>query len=132
MHVKVSAHVMRDSSENIVGNYALDDDLTLRGILKLDASNNLYCDGDTYESVGTVTRKYGFRAFQSGDATDGSTMITDGTNTVYKLDTQTTESADPFTNPQNVASGGTEEYVVTKQNGVAMPVGHITKYQVAV
>lgn len=31
----------------------------LRGIPKLDASNNLYYDGDTYESDGTVTRKYG-------------------------------------------------------------------------
>lgn len=39
--------------------YPLDSDLTLRGIPKLDASNNLYYDGDTYESDGTVTRKYG-------------------------------------------------------------------------
>ena len=39
--------------------YPLDDSLTLRGIPKLDASNNLYYDGDTYESDGTVTRKYG-------------------------------------------------------------------------
>ena len=39
--------------------YPLDSDLTLRGIPKLDASNNLYYDGDTYEADGTVTRKYG-------------------------------------------------------------------------
>lgn len=39
--------------------YALDSDLVLRGILKLDESNNLYYDGDTYASDGTVTRKYG-------------------------------------------------------------------------
>jgi len=39
--------------------YALDDSLTLRGIPKLDASNNLYYDGDTYASDGTVMRKYG-------------------------------------------------------------------------
>ena len=38
--------------------YPLDSTLTLRGIPKLDASNNLYYDGDTYESDGTVTRKY--------------------------------------------------------------------------
>lgn len=37
----------------------LDSDLTLNGIYKLDASNNLYADGDVYESDGTVTRKYG-------------------------------------------------------------------------
>lgn len=39
--------------------YALDSDLVLRGIPKLDASNNLYYDGDTYASDGGVTRKYG-------------------------------------------------------------------------
>lgn len=39
--------------------YPLDPDLELRGVPKLDASNNLYYDGDTYESDGTVTRKYG-------------------------------------------------------------------------
>lgn len=31
----------------------------LRGILKLDANNKLYCDGDVRASDGTVTRKYG-------------------------------------------------------------------------
>lgn len=39
--------------------YPLDSSLTLRGIPKLDADNNLYYDGDIYESDGTVTRRYG-------------------------------------------------------------------------
>ncbi len=39
--------------------YPLDSSLTLRGILKKDANNNLYYDGDTYESDGSVTRRYG-------------------------------------------------------------------------
>ena len=39
--------------------YALDSTLTLRGVPKLDASNNLYYDGDVYAYDGTVTRKYG-------------------------------------------------------------------------
>ena len=39
--------------------YPLDSTLTLRGIPKLDADNQLYYDGDTYESNGTVTRRYG-------------------------------------------------------------------------
>lgn len=39
--------------------YPLDSNLELRGIPKLDANNKLYYDGDTYESDGTVTRKYG-------------------------------------------------------------------------
>ena len=37
--------------------YPLDSSLTLRGILKKDANNNLYYDGDTYESDGSVKRK---------------------------------------------------------------------------
>ena len=38
--------------------YALDSDLELRGIWKLDSNNDIYCDGDEYESDGTVTRRY--------------------------------------------------------------------------
>lgn len=34
-------------------------EVELRGIPKLDANNKLYYDGDTYESDGTITRKYG-------------------------------------------------------------------------
>jgi len=57
--VQATAHKTYDSGGNVIGNYALDSSLTLRGIPKLDASNNLYYDGDTYESDGTVTKKYG-------------------------------------------------------------------------
>ena len=39
--------------------YPLDSSLTLRGIPKLDESNNLYYDGDEYTSDGKVKRKYG-------------------------------------------------------------------------
>ena len=38
--------------------YPLDSSLTLRGIPKLDASNNIYYDGDEYTSDGKVKRKY--------------------------------------------------------------------------
>lgn len=38
--------------------YALPN-IDLRGLYKLDANNNLYADGDTLESDGTLTRKYG-------------------------------------------------------------------------
>ena len=55
----LSAHVMRDADNNVIGNYPLDSSLTLRGIPKLDASNNLYYDGDDYTSDGKVKRKYG-------------------------------------------------------------------------
>ena len=45
--------------EYSIHEYALDANLELRGKLKLDVNNKLYYDGDTYESDGTVTRKYG-------------------------------------------------------------------------
>ena len=130
--VQTSAHIMWDGSNNVIGNYALDSDLVLRGILKLDASNKLYYDGDEYSSDGTVIRKYAERAYTSGDATDGSTMITDGTTTVYKLGVSTTETADPFMNPQNVEAGGIEQYVdaglANNTRTFSMPVGHETTY----
>lgn len=105
--------------------YSLDSDLELRGIPKLDANNNLYFDGDIYPPSGNVTRKYGTRAYQSGDESLAD-AITDGTNTVYKLNSTTTESADPYTSPQSVSDGGTEEYVDSRS--VPMPVGHRTYY----
>lgn len=122
--VKTSAHVMKDSNNNVIGNYPIDN-IDLRGLPKLDANNKLYYDGDEYESDGTVTRNYGIRAYQSGDEslTDA---ITDGTNTVYKLTTPTTETATAFTNLQVVDPAGTEEYIDGRS--VEMPVGHETQY----
>lgn len=128
-------HLVWDGSED--GNYEpyqkwsypLDSDLELRGIPKLDASNNLYYDGDVYESDGTVTRKYGVRAYQSGDESDTS-VITDKTNTVYPLQTPTTETADPYQNPQIVDDFGTEEFVISNTVVVPIPVGHNTDYPV--
>lgn len=72
-HVEgVSAHVMRDANDNIIGNYPLDASLTLRGIPKLDSNNQLYFDGDTYEPDGTVTRRYGIVDLGSLNWTDQS------------------------------------------------------------
>ena len=44
---------------------------------------------------------------------------------VYMLATPTTETAEPYRNPQIVDDFGTEEYVTTS----IVPVGHVTKYQ---
>ena len=188
--------------------YALDSDLELRGIPKLDADNALYYDGDIYKSDGTVTRKYGyvdlgsFTWTKEGDAgkvrtttaptnikvsgrtnattppclinsknyvvkpyyttgggadaftTDKSisiqysdtpkkifiydstfaSMTADEIKTaltgqyiLYELATDTSEEADPYTNPQIVDDFGTEEYVDTRD--VPIPVGHSTQYQ---
>lgn len=104
--------------------YPLDSSLTLRGITKL-VDNQLVYDGDIYKSDGTVTRRYGYRAYQSGDESLAN-AITDGTHTVYKLTTATTETTDPYTNPQKCYPDGTEEYIDTRD--VPIPVGHNTKY----
>ena len=130
--VNTSAHKTYKADNTLLGNYALDSSLTLRGIPKLDANNNLYYDGDSYAAGGTVTRKYGSRAYQNGDATDGSTMITDGTNTVYKLTTTATETATAYAATQSIDPDGTEEYVDYAESqgtrDVAIPVGHDTNY----
>ena len=43
---------------------------------------------------------------------------------VYELATPTTETADPFTNPQVCYKGGTEEYITNN----VVPVGHVTDH----
>lgn len=188
--------------------YPLDSSLVLRGIPKLDSNNNLYYDGDTYESDGTVTRKYGvvdlgsltwtykntstnpyfatslptdFKIVNANAGnpnvfisngyvrTNGTTIANnantdkayvcgsweDGANTriiriadhsytdatafktamsgvmlVYELATPTTESAEPYTNPQIVDDFGTEEYVIDSTIDVPIPVGHDTDYPI--
>ena len=198
-------------------------DVTLRGIPKLDASNNLYYDGDEYESDGTVTRRYGAitfgvdytnkpgvwfaadenknswafyynlaylpTAFAVDSAISDRFVCKGPNNSVYSsgvpyefalyeqsttryisfripksavgtpadasdlgdkiqawvaanpftvlapLATPTTESSDPYQNPQIVDDFGTEEYVdrgataSTPTRDVAIPVGHETTYQ---
>ena len=117
----LTAHRMTDGNGDIIGEYPLDSSLTLRGLLKLDGGN-LYYDGDIYKADGTVERRYGVRAYQSGDESD-ATVLTDGTNTVYKLTNATTEQAEPYTALQICDPAGTEEFV-----GASMPVGHETTY----
>lgn len=177
--------------------YPLDSSLTLRGIPKLDASNNLYYDGDEYTSDGKVKRKYGIVTFDGVNnkltkvsdvaestntfiwnnypsigiggalfACDKATPIkpmgTQVNNTpwqiwcstsaprmwisvpktietnaqmdtylqsnpitvVYPIATPTTETAEPYTNPQIVSKYGTLEYVTNS----IVPVGHKTTY----
>ena len=60
--------------------YPLDPNLELRGIPKLDG-NKMYYDGDTYESSGSVTRKYGI--IDLGTITWTATPITNAGNRFY-------------------------------------------------
>ena len=114
--------VTRDADNNVLGTYPLDSTLTLRGIPKL-ADGKLSYDGDRYLPDGTVERRYGIRAYQSGDESLAD-ATTDGTNTVYKLTTPTTETADPYQSLQVCDPNGTEEFVTT---GI-VSVGHETRY----
>lgn len=57
--VNVASKKVYDSNNTLVATYTFDSDVTLRGLPKLDSNNNLYYDGDVYESDGTVTRRYG-------------------------------------------------------------------------
>ena len=108
--------------------YPLDSTLTLNGLLRLDADNNLYFDGDIYSPDGTVTRWFELRAYEEGDESLED-AITDGTNTVVKLTESTTETAESFQSPQIVDDFGTERYLVPAQlTDFEMPVGHVTKY----
>ena len=59
VHLKWDGERDGEYEEYVKHEYALDDSLELRGIAKLDANNDMYYDGDEYESDGKVTRKYG-------------------------------------------------------------------------
>ena len=65
--------------------YALDD-TTLRGILKLDASNNLYYDGDRYLPDGTVNRKR--RQIVANGSTYAASQVGQSGTTYYSVMTQ--------------------------------------------
>ena len=122
------SHNTYDENGVVIDICSLDSELTLRGIYKLDTNNKLYADGDAYSADGTVERYWAERAYQSGDISDGSTMITDGTTTVYKLSTTTTETAEPYSSSQRVNPDGTEEFIFDSTTEVKLPVGHVTKY----
>ena len=76
----VCINIANDNSRNgeyepyISHNYVLDSTLTLRGIPKLDSNNNLYYDGDVYNSDGTVERRYAQLDSVSGSIGDTITL----------------------------------------------------------
>lgn len=127
INLSLSGYRNGEYEPSVKHSYPLDNTVTLRGIPKLDADNRLYYDGDIYSADGTVTRRYGERAYQAGDESLVN-AITDGTTTVYMLGASTTETADPYQIPQIVDDFGTEEYVVAVDGDVAVPVGHDTNY----
>lgn len=106
--VKPTASMMTNADESSISSYPLSG-IELRGLPNL-VSNALVYDGDEYLPDGTVTRKYGIRTYQSGDESLAD-AITDGTHTVAKLTTPTTESATAYAQAQKCYPNGTEEFV---------------------
>lgn len=99
--------------------------VSLRGIMTLE-NGKLKNDGDEYYPSGLIKRNWAERDYQEGDASDGSTMITNGIKTVYKLTTPTTETTDPYQSEQTCSEYGTEQFI--DERDVPIPVGHVTKY----
>lgn len=96
------------------------------------ASSTSTYSNETDKTVSfTVT---GYCYIEDSAYTDAATFKTamSGVYLVYELATPTTESADPYTNPQIVDDWGTEEYVdygyYTGTRDVSIPVGHDTLY----
>ena len=99
-------------------------------VLATAHSSNTFFANNTIVTSGT-SQSLGCVWFWSDDYVDAAAFKTavSGVYLVYELAETTTESADPFTTPQAVDAWGTEEYVVTEQSGVAVPVGHDTIYE---
>lgn len=104
---------------------------------------NVICDRFVYSTSSySEIPLYGFCSSSGANATwsfilpstvtslaEANTWLTNNPTTiVVKLDTPTTETATPFSNPQVCSIEGTEEYVMAEQDGVVIPAGHQTKY----
>ena len=86
--------------------------------------------GVTDKSIGLGTTGWFVNTIWVRDSayTDATTFKSamSGVYLVYELATPTSETATPYTNPQIVAKGGTEEYIDARN--VVIPVGHNTYY----
>ena len=122
MSTKPTSKLVKDSNNQTIATY-LFGGAELRGLFKKDADGNIYADGDIYSADGTITRRYKSRAYQAGDESLPD-AITDGTTTVVKKATPTTETSTEYANPQAV--GVSEEF--TDSRTIKMPCGHDTIY----
>lgn len=108
-------------------------------------SNNVICS--KYSARPTRAYSDSYADGQCGLSVDGGQLVIKDTSyndastfkaamsgiyLIYEIATPTTESADPFTNPQICDGYGTEEYVdaavLAEDRDVSIPVGHDTEY----
>lgn len=89
--------------------------------------------GGVYDSItpnGTLTRRIGTRAYESGDEGDSS-VITDLTNTYYVLSTPTIEQVSIYVENQEINDFGTQEFLPTDSTlEVQVPQGNEFFYPV--
>jgi hypothetical protein len=108
--------------------YALDSDLELRGLPKLDSNNNLYYDGDTYSSNGSVVRKYAI--VDLGSLTWATAVTADPNKTRFKATLNNAKKSDVTVGVRSIcsykyialAAGNTyypkEGYTITDDNAL--------------
>ena len=123
MSCKPTSKVIKDSNNQTIQIITLSG-VELRGLLKV-ADGKLYADGDIDDGSGTGDVGYEERAYQAGDESLAN-AITDGTTTVVKLATPTTQTLTAWNNPIKACEGGTEEF--TDSRSIKMPTGHDTIY----
>ena len=123
MSAKPTSKVIKDSNNQTIQTITLSG-VELRGLIKV-GTNGLYADGDIDDGSGTGEIRYEERAYQAGDESLAN-AITDGTNTVVKLATPTTQTLTAWNNPIKAKEGGTEEFTDTR--AIKMPTGHDTVY----
>ena len=123
MSCKPTSKVIKDSDNQTIQTIPLSG-VELRGLLKA-GTNGLYADGDTDDGSGTGEVRYEERAYQAGDESLAD-AITDGTTTVVKLATPTTQTLTAWNNPIQACEGGTEEFTDTRT--IKLPTGHDTIY----
>lgn len=87
------------------------------------SSNSVYAGGNKVFAIRSSTGNIWIRDDAYSDAASFKAAMS-GVYLVYEIVTPTTETADPYTNPQIVDPDGTEEYVTTS----IVPVGHETYY----
>lgn len=114
-----------------------DDDFVIQNLLSYEyvtmAFNPLYVD-TSYNKVIAISNTSNI-SIRDTTYTDASTFKTamSGVYLVYELDTPTTESAEPYQNPQRSVTDGTEEFtdygVSSETRDMSIPVGHNSTYQ---
>jgi hypothetical protein len=96
----------------------------------MNTGANWYTADETSRLYGSVSYGFSRVAIRDDTYTDAASFKTamSGVYLVYELATTTTEQADPFEENQAIVSNGIEEYIVTEQGDVEMPVGHDSTY----